>query len=149
MDEKELHGLKDVETRLEKEHHLIAERVKKLNGIKELGIDPYPHTFHQTHHSKEIKDKYSHLNNEQVTEDVVNIAGRIVGMRRLGKVTFAHISDNDGKIQVLFNETETYTEKSGMRKRHRKTESSCQGSPAHDIDEHKEPQAIVKLCDRL
>lgn len=107
IDEKEMHELKEVETRLEKEHHLIAERIRKLNELKDLGVDPYPHKFNQTHHSKELKDKYSHLNAEQVTEEIASVAGRIVGMRRLGKVTFGHISDSEGKIQVLFNETET------------------------------------------
>jgi uncharacterized protein YPO0396 len=44
IDEKELRGLKDIEFKLEKEHHLIAERIKKLNALKEYGINPYPYT---------------------------------------------------------------------------------------------------------
>jgi len=107
IDEKELHGLKDVEFRLEKEHHLIAERIKKLNLIKEYGINPYPYKFNQTHHSKELHEKYQHLKAEEHTEDNVAIAGRIVALRRLGKATFAQIIDNDGKIQVLLNENDT------------------------------------------
>jgi lysyl-tRNA synthetase, class II len=107
IDEKELRGLKDVEFRLEKEHHLIAERVKKLNQLKELGINPYPYKFNQTHHSTELHNKYTHLNAEEHTTDVVSVAGRIVGFRKLGKLAFGHIKDNDGKIQLLFNEQET------------------------------------------
>jgi lysyl-tRNA synthetase, class II len=107
IDEKELRGLKDVEFRLEKEHHLIAERIKKLNAIKEYGLNPYPYKFEQTHHSKELKDKYHSLTAEEVTNDNVAVAGRIVAMRRLGKATFIQILDNDGKIQILCNENDT------------------------------------------
>jgi lysyl-tRNA synthetase class 2 len=107
VDEHELRGLKDVEFRLEKEHHLIAERIKKLNQLKEYGIDPYPYKFDQTHHSKGLQDKYAHLNAEEHTTDIVNIAGRIVALRKLGRLAFVQIKDNDGKIQVLFNEQDT------------------------------------------
>jgi lysyl-tRNA synthetase, class II len=107
IDEKELRGLKDVEFRLEKEHHLIAERIKKLNALKEYGINPYPYKFNQTHHSTQLKDKYAHLNAEEQTTDHVAIAGRIVAMRRLGKATFMQVLDNDGKMQVLCNENDT------------------------------------------
>jgi len=107
IDEHELRGLKDVELRLEKENHLIAERVKKLNQIKELGINPYPYNFHQSSHSEELRQKYADLKSEEQTIDAVSVAGRIIALRRLGKMTFAHIKDNDGKIQALFNEQNT------------------------------------------
>jgi len=107
VDENELRGLKDVELRLEKEHHLIGERLKKLNALKDLGINPYPYNFNQTHHSKELHEKYSHLTAEQHTEDRVNIAGRLIAIRKLGKMAFGQIKDNDGKMQVLFTEQDT------------------------------------------
>ncbi len=107
IDEKELRGLKDVESRLESEHHLIAERVKKLNQLRELGINPYPYGFNQTHHSKELHDKYLSLKPEEQTKDNVSVAGRIVALRRLGKATFGHILDNEGKIQIIFTEQDT------------------------------------------
>jgi lysyl-tRNA synthetase class 2 len=107
MDEKELRGLKDTELRLEKEHHLIAERVKKLNQLKEFGINPYPYKFNQTHHSLELHEKYKTLNAEEHTTDTVAIAGRIVGLRKLGKMAFSHVRDNEGKIQLLLNEQDT------------------------------------------
>jgi lysyl-tRNA synthetase class 2 len=107
IDEKELRGLKDIEFKLEKENHLIAERIKKLNQLKEYGINPYPYKFNQTHHSLELQEKYVQLKAEEHTTDSVSVAGRIVGFRKLGKLAFGHIKDNDGKIQMLFNEQET------------------------------------------
>jgi len=107
IDENELRKLKDIELKLESENHLIAERLKKLNSLKDLGINPYPYRFHQSHHSCELHEKYAHLTAEQHTSDVVSVAGRLIALRKLGKMAFGQIKDNDGKIQVLFNEQDT------------------------------------------
>jgi len=106
IDEKEQQALNDVERRLEKENHLIAERIKKLNELKSQGINPYPYTFNQTHHSLELKEKYAHLKPEEMNEDIAHVAGRMTGLRRMGKVTFMHLTDNDGKIQIYANNEE-------------------------------------------
>ena len=106
MDQREHDGLKKVEKNLVEENHLIAERIRKLNDIKDKGINPYPYKFYQKNHSQEIKEKYAKLNPEEKTEEYVSIAGRVLGLRRLGKVTFMHIQDNDGRIQVFFSEND-------------------------------------------
>jgi len=106
IDEKETKALKDVTARLEKENHLIAERIKKLNDLKEQGINPYPYTFNQKNHSAELKEKYAQLTPEEETQDIASVAGRIIGLRRIGKVTFMHLFDNDGRIQVYASEDE-------------------------------------------
>jgi len=98
--------LNDVESRLCKESHLIAERIKKIREIKDLGIEPYPYSFIQKHHSKELLDKYSSLAAHTQTTDYVSVAGRIIGLRRMGKVTFMHILDQSGRIQAYFNEAQ-------------------------------------------
>lgn len=97
-------GLKDVQVRLGEENHLIAERIRKLAELKERYILPY--RFEKKHSNKELQGKYSELKPEEHTDDVAMTAGRIVGLRRIGKVTFMHIMDNDAKIQVYFNEGE-------------------------------------------
>jgi len=96
--------LKDVENRLGKENHLIAERIKKLNEIKDKNDLPY--RFEKKHNNKELQEKYSHLKPEEHTNDIAITAGRVIGLRRLGKITFMHIMDNDAKIQLYFNEGE-------------------------------------------
>jgi len=62
---------------MEDENRLIAERKRKLNEIKELGINPYPSVFKKTHLVSELKEKYSKLKKETHTQDKVKIAGRI------------------------------------------------------------------------
>ena len=64
----EADGLRDVEQRLEKESHLIAERIKKLHELREQNINPYPYKFDQTHHSEELKKKYNVKKFEQLAK---------------------------------------------------------------------------------
>lgn len=97
-------ALQDVQERLEKENHLIAERIKKLMELKERYVLPY--RFEKKNSNKELQEKYSLLKPEEHTEDIAMTAGRIVALRRMGKVTFMHLMDNDAKIQVYFNERE-------------------------------------------
>jgi len=99
-------ALQDIERKLEKESHLIAERLKKLNELKSQGNTPYPYKYDQKHHAKELHDKYSILKPHDITDDFVSIAGRILGLRRIGKVTFMNISDATGKIQAYLNDQE-------------------------------------------
>jgi len=88
------------------ENNLIRERKKKLEEIKNMGINPYPYSFKTTHHSSEILKKYSDLEKESKTKDKVSVAGRIMAMRKMGKAAFLHIQDQSGKVQGYFREDE-------------------------------------------
>jgi len=84
------------------EEELISERKKKRDELLKLGINPYPYKYEPSHHASELLEKYKDLQPEQRTEDSVKVAGRIVGLRRMGKATFMHILDETGKAQAYF-----------------------------------------------
>lgn len=65
-------------------------RVDKLNKLKELGVNVSPPQYHPTHHTADC-----------AFDTEVNIAGRIIGYRRQGKVAFIDVQDQTGKIQVF------------------------------------------------
>ena len=65
-------------------NQLMIIRREKLEKLK----------FDITHTSKEIIDNYEELEGKDVT-----IAGRIMAKRIMGKASFCHIQDGDGKIQ--------------------------------------------------
>ena len=76
-------------------NQLLQIRRDKLSKLKEEGKDPFEITkFNRTHTSKEIVDNYDELEGKDVT-----IAGRIMAKRIMGKASFCHIQDGDGKIQ--------------------------------------------------
>ncbi len=76
-------------------HQIIQFRKEKLERIREMGVNPYPYTYNASHRSLEIINKYDELEGKSVS-----VAGRIVSMRRMGKASFFHIQDQDGKIQI-------------------------------------------------
>ncbi|PIN74791.1 lysine--tRNA ligase [Candidatus Woesearchaeota archaeon CG10_big_fil_rev_8_21_14_0_10_37_12] len=86
------------------EEELIAERKRKRDELITAGINPYPYKYDRTHKNEDIHTKYQKLNADESTKDSVKIAGRIVSMRRMGKVTFMHILDETHKLQVFVSE---------------------------------------------
>ncbi len=75
-------------------------RLEKLAKLRELGEDPYPHSFHRTHGALEILDRFAELEEKER----VAIAGRIVSLRDMGKASFAHLQDASGRIQVYLRQ---------------------------------------------
>lgn len=74
---------------------LMQIRREKLDKLKEAGKNPFEITkFDRTHTSKQIVDSYSELEGKDVT-----IAGRLMAKRIMGKASFCHIQDSEGRIQ--------------------------------------------------
>ena len=77
-------------------NHILKARYDKLKELQDAQADPFVITkAKQTHHSMEIKENFSALENQQVV-----IAGRVMAKRVMGKAGFLHVQDRDGKIQV-------------------------------------------------
>jgi lysyl-tRNA synthetase class 2 len=78
---------------------LVQQRLKKLEAIRALGIDPYPPRYHRTHTARQV---ISVLLRESVSgeSEEVNVAGRIMANRAMGKAAFMDLRDVSGKIQV-------------------------------------------------
>ena len=71
-------------------------RREKLQKLVEAGNDPYTITrYDRTHTSQQVIDNYDQLEGKEVC-----IAGRMLARRIMGKASFAHLQDNDGKIQI-------------------------------------------------
>ncbi len=87
--------------------HLQAERHRKLEGLRELGIDPYPYNFKREINSAALKAKYEALPNGEHTEDRYTVAGRIHNQRN--DWMFVDLYDDSGKIQ-LFSDAEKRSE---------------------------------------
>ncbi len=83
------------------EVELIKERIDKLTELNKLGINPYPYRFDKKQTAKQIADEFADI---QHSDRETSTAGRITGLRRMGKATFAHLLDESGKIQVYFRE---------------------------------------------
>jgi lysyl-tRNA synthetase class 2 len=74
---------------------LIQRRYEELEQLKSRGIEPYAYSFDIDADSKSIIDHF-----KEGEQKDVNIAGRIMAIRRMGKASFAHIQDYTGRIQI-------------------------------------------------
>ncbi len=87
------------QTRLEL---IRKQRLKKLQKLRKLGIDPYPAKFDKKHTCGEVGKKLGKR---------VKTAGRVMAIRGHGKIVFFDLMDSSGRIQVWFQENNLGKEK--------------------------------------
>ncbi len=71
-----------------------ANRLSKLEAFKAAGIHPYPARFEKTIDLKDARELEENA--------AVKTAGRIMLFRQMGSITFAHLQDFSGRMQVIF-----------------------------------------------
>ena len=86
-------------------------RLQKLEELRAEGIEAYPTRARRTHTSAEAIAAFEAAESEGeasgATPQVhVTLAGRLRATRVMGKISFAHIEDGDGKIQLFFRANE-------------------------------------------
>ncbi len=76
-------------------NQLLKVRREKLADLQANGKDPFKIVkYDVTHHSQEIKEHFEELENQTVT-----VAGRMMSKRVMGKASFCHVQDLEGSIQ--------------------------------------------------
>jgi lysyl-tRNA synthetase class 2 len=80
---------------------LRDERVRKLNDLKALGVNAYPADSDRTHYCVDVVEDFLELEGKDVT-----VVGRIVGIRKFGKLAFIVLRDMSGQLQ-LFMKSDT------------------------------------------
>ena len=74
------------------ENVLVEARLTKLEYVKDI-TNPYPERFERTHELYEVGDLPDDV-------DGIRVAGRIMSMRKMGKLSFLTIADIEGKMQI-------------------------------------------------
>jgi len=82
----------------EKEYR--EQRIAKLNHLRDSGIEPYPARVGYRQTVAEALTAYESASQEQQVS--VQVAGRLMAIRSMGKSAFAHIMDSTGRLQVYF-----------------------------------------------
>jgi lysyl-tRNA synthetase, class II len=84
-----------------RDNQFIQLRKQKLEKLLATGINPYPIKSSRSHKICEVlTDKDSWIASEQT----VTLAGRLVAMRRQGKLGFGNIEDASGRIQIYMQQ---------------------------------------------
>jgi lysyl-tRNA synthetase class 2 len=77
-------------------NELQKQRLDKLEKIKSLGLNPYP--------QPNLSQKSSVADAREQMDKSVEVAGRLMSLRGHGKILFADLHDQTGKIQLFFQE---------------------------------------------
>ena len=78
-------------------------RLEKIETLRAEGIEPYPTRAKRTHTSQEAIRAFEQAEAAgQADPLVVTLAGRLRSLRNMGKITFAHIEDGFGRVQLFF-----------------------------------------------
>lgn len=78
---------------------LRDEHLRKLEELKKLGVNPYPAKSNRTHKMGEIVTNFDTLEGS-----VATVAGRILGIRKFGKLAFIVLKDDSGQIQLFLKD---------------------------------------------
>jgi len=92
-----------------REKQIVDERIKKIEALRESGVNPYAHRFdlHEGRsHSADIKEEFSKLKEEEKSGKEKVIAGRVMTKRSFGKLSFFSLQDLKGTIQVVVQKGE-------------------------------------------
>ncbi|MFA7253639.1 MAG: lysine--tRNA ligase [Patescibacteria group bacterium] len=81
------------------EKELIKNRLDKLEEIKKLGVNPYPEKSNRCCVISEIRANRDKIIDEK---EEVAVDGRLMALRGHGKLIFADLEDQSGKIQAVF-----------------------------------------------
>jgi lysyl-tRNA synthetase class 2 len=78
---------------------LRDERLRKLEDLKKLGINPYPAHAERTHTLSQIAEQFAELEGKEV-----RVVGRVAGIRKFGKIAFVVIRDQSGQLQLFLGQ---------------------------------------------
>jgi lysyl-tRNA synthetase class 2 len=80
---------------------LRDERLRKLEELKQLGINPYPAEAHRTHDTQAVHKEFTELEDK-----VVTVVGRITSIRKFGKIAFVVIKDDTDELQLFWRHSD-------------------------------------------
>ncbi len=82
-------------------------RLEKLNNLREQSIEPYPNQAKRTHTNLAAIRAFETSEASGIESSFsTTLVGRIRSMRPMGKITFAHIEDGHGRIQIFLQANE-------------------------------------------
>ncbi len=84
------------------EAQILRHRKEKAQFLRDAGIPLYPNDFRRTHLVADILAAHGQADAAALehTAISVGVAGRIMTLRSFGKVTFFHLQDTSGRLQV-------------------------------------------------
>src|SRR5690625_572459 len=78
------------------------QRRSNLQELEAAGFEAFPYSYRPTHTLAELQERFAGGEPGDRHEDAVRVAGRIMTLRGMGKVTFVTFRDASGSMQAYF-----------------------------------------------
>jgi lysyl-tRNA synthetase class 2 len=75
---------------------ILRTRTEKLDRLRQAGEEVYPEKTTRSMTNREALERFDDLQGQEIA-----LVGRVRSLRLMGKIAFAHIEDESGKIQVF------------------------------------------------
>jgi lysyl-tRNA synthetase class 2 len=84
------------------EREIIAQRARKADALRALGVNPYGNGLAPRHLAADVAARYGDLPAAEIQKDPGewSIAGRVLALKSFGKMAFLKVLDRSGDIQV-------------------------------------------------
>ena len=84
------------------EREIVAQRLKKAEQLRQLGVNPYGNGHVPAHLAADLHARYGEAPAEEIARDPGDwsVAGRVLAVRSFGKAAFLKVRDRCGEIQV-------------------------------------------------
>jgi len=84
------------------EREIIAQRAKKAEALRALGVNPFGNGHRPGHLAADLVRRYGDAPAEEIAKDpgAWSLAGRVLAVRSFGKAAFLRVRDASGELQV-------------------------------------------------
>jgi lysyl-tRNA synthetase class 2 len=82
------------------EDAIRADRLAKVDAMRDAGVDPYPSTFGARAAAADVRTRHHELPADTEAGEFVRLAGRVMGRRGHGKAMFLDLVDASGRLQL-------------------------------------------------
>ncbi|BDG02055.1 lysine--tRNA ligase [Anaeromyxobacter oryzae] len=84
------------------EREIIAQRMKKAEALRALGVNPFGNGWQPAHLAADIVARYGDAPAEEIAKDpgAWSLAGRVLAVRSFGKAAFLRLRDRSAELQV-------------------------------------------------
>jgi lysyl-tRNA synthetase class 2 len=84
------------------EREILAQRVRKAEALRALGVDPFGNGYTPRHLAADVAARYGAAPADEIARDPGDwsIAGRVLAVRSFGKAAFLRVRDRSAELQV-------------------------------------------------
>jgi lysyl-tRNA synthetase, class II len=93
---------------------VLAARRAKLARLRARGVEPFALRFDPDATAADVRDRFGNIDAGATTGEEVRVAGRLMGLRRLGKLTFGVLRDATGEVQLMLEDSSLGPEGSAL-----------------------------------